>query len=594
MLKKLINFTVVFFIAYGFTIAQDEILVKADDFKITQTEFLKRFESTPRIQSISSINEQKEEFLLTLVAEKLWAVQTQNQKLQNDTNLELYLKNIEKMNVRDAYFKDEIENKVIITNEEINKEFQKYNSILYFNFLYSESRAEIDSLHLELINGITIDSLLQNRNEFEEQTTPVEVKYEQLDFDMEEVLFNLTDNEFTNPIKMNDGWVIYFLKIKKNIPIPNQQFSDVYNTVSKRLKSKKTKSLYEAFIKEFYKGKKANAVEEQFAVLANEIANSLSNIFELNTEVDEAILYYEDMLKIDKRIHSADVEKPLIRIQDKEISLRHFIHYLGFKNFKISKQNFSNLPFVLNNYIRDFIEMEFLSIAAYEKGYEKSPEIQEELSVWRNNYLAQLYKNNVVDSVKADFNKNYKSNSNIVTEVKVKEVSVNSLDDAKIIFDNIDSGLSLIDAANKMNLPKKETKLNGEDYVPIFQTGSFNETIDQMQIGEVIGPFTKSDGYSIIQLLDRRNVISDSLASLVKEQSLFETLEKVLESKTAELAKRNNISINNELLESLKISDVKMIVYRKFGFGGVLNAAPFVNLFYEWKETYDKLKDISL
>jgi hypothetical protein len=115
-----------------------------------------------------------------------------------------------------------------------------------------------------------------------------------------------------------------------------------------------------------------------------------------------------------------------------------------------------------------------------------------------------------------------------------------------------------------------------------------------MKIGEVIGPLNVSGGYSIIKLLDRREIKSDSLSQLLREQNLFNEMENVLEEKTAKLAVKNNIKFNFDSLNKVKVNDVRMIVYRKFGFGGALNAVPFVNQFYEWKSVYDKIKELSL
>ncbi len=574
---------------------QNNSLVDAENFSITKSEFIKRYELTPKVQSSIDGEKNKNDFLLTLIAEKIWANETRKAQIEITSDLKFYLNNIEKMFVRDAFFKDEIASKVIISNDEISKEMINYKTLLYFNFLFAESKMGIDSLYQLLKNNIPIDSIILKRPERLEQTSPIEVKYAQLDFEKEEILFGLEKGKFTKPIFMENGWVIYFLKDKKSIPLPNQKFSDVYREVSDRLKNKKTKKLYEDFIQEFYKGKKANAAEDQFIQLSNELKPLLNYKFNNNTSIkNEAILYYEDLLSIEKRIDPSTLEKPLINIGENQISLRAFIHYLGFQNFKIKKDNLQNINNVLNIYIKDFIKMEFLSIAAYEKGYDKLPEIKEELSIWEDNYLAQIYKNKIIDSVRTNFNKNYKPQNDLITEVKVKEITVDNLDQVNAIFDFIESGFTLENAAKKIGIKQTESKFNGIDYIPIFQTEGYQETLKDMKIGEIFGPFTTSSGYSIINLIDKHEIKSDSLSALVKEQNLFDELQKVLEVKTAELARENKISINNEILKSIKVSDVKMIVYRKFGFGGALNAAPFVNIFADWKEIYEKLKEISL
>jgi hypothetical protein len=146
----------------------------------------------------------------------------------------------------------------------------------------------------------------------------------------------------------------------------------------------------------------------------------------------------------------------------------------------------------------------------------------------------------------------------------------------------------------EININLKTPQFSSNEYIPLVRTGSYKEIISGMKIGEVIGPLNVSGGYSIIKLLDRREIKSDSLSQLLREQNLFNEMENVLEEKTAKLAVKNNIKFNFDSLNKVKVNDVRMIVYRKFGFGGALNAVPFVNQFYEWKSVYDKIKELSL
>jgi len=573
--------------------AQDNYLVKSDNFEILEEEFKVRFELTPKVKTGSDINEEKTNFLLTLAAEKLWVSEILAKGNYNKENLEQYLLNIERFYVRDAYFKDQIADKVVITNEEIQKELEYYRSIFYFNFLYSDNKSEIDSLYLELTKGISIDSLLINRDELKEQLSPVQVEYSQMNIEMEEKLFSLKISEFTNPIEVDNAWVIYQLRDKKSKGLSNQEFNDAYQKSSNRLREKKTKALYEIFIKDFYKDKKGRAEEKEFKLLVNKLSEVIQKKKE-NIDEKKIILYYEDILRINNDIENSILENPLLFVGEKEISLKEFIHYLAFKNFEIEKSNLANLPFVLNNYIRKFIELEFLYIEAKAKGYDNLPAVQKELEFWRDNYLAQLYKNEITASVKTEFEKNQNLNNDLVTEVKIIEAVTDDLGIVNKIFASIDSGNDFENTLKEININLKTPQFSSNEYIPLVRTGSYKEIISGMKIGEVIGPLNVSGGYSIIKLLDRREIKSDSLSQLLREQNLFNEMENVLEEKTAKLAVKNNIKFNFDSLNKVKVNDVRMIVYRKFGFGGALNAVPFVNQFYEWKSVYDKIKELSL
>jgi hypothetical protein len=67
-----------------------------------------------------------------------------------------------------------------------------------------------------------------------------------------------------------------------------------------------------------------------------------------------------------------------------------------------------------------------------------------------------------------------------------------------------------------------------------------------------------------------------------------------LENLAVELAEKNNVTINNELLNSLKLLNAQMIVYRYMGFGGRIQAYPYSSPFYKWKEKWEQKKKEAL
>jgi len=91
---------------------ESDVIAEANNSKITSDEFLKRFELTPRVRSSANIDTQKTHFLYTLIAEKLWAEEARSQNLDTMDSYKYYISNLEKLLVRDALFKREIEEKV--------------------------------------------------------------------------------------------------------------------------------------------------------------------------------------------------------------------------------------------------------------------------------------------------------------------------------------------------------------------------------------------------------------------------------------------------------------------------------------------------
>ena len=63
-----------------------------------------------------------------------------------------------------------------------------------------------------------------------------------------------------------------------------------------------------------------------------------------------------------------------------------------------------------------------------------------------------------------------------------------------------------------------------------------------------------------------------------------------LDELTAELAEKYNVTINNDLLNSLDLLNSQMVVYRYMGFGGRMQAFPYSSPFYKWREKWEQKK----
>ena len=74
---------------------------------------------------------------------------------------------------------------------------------------------------------------------------------------------------------------------------------------------------------------------------------------------------------------------------------------------------------------------------------------------------------------------------------------------------------------------------------------------------------------------------------------VFLNTENLYIDKTVSLAKKYGISVNSDVLNSIKVTNVEMMVYRILGFGGQITAVPFSQSFYKWKNWLPKsLKEL--
>jgi hypothetical protein len=151
----------------------------------------------------------RKEFLYSLIAEKLWSIEAAARGLDNIEEVKYSLETLKKLFVKDELYRQEVESKLVISNDELAKGLLRVARILYINIIISTDSAEINSLYKLLSNGADFDSLLKTRNEYQVQQKPLEVKLGSLDDELvEDIVFNLKEGEISEPIKSKEQWLI--------------------------------------------------------------------------------------------------------------------------------------------------------------------------------------------------------------------------------------------------------------------------------------------------------------------------------------------------------------------------------------------------
>ncbi|MCK7516462.1 MAG: hypothetical protein MZV64_01405 [Ignavibacteriales bacterium] len=126
----------------------DKSVARVGNLTISDQEFLERYEMTPGFNRHrkSTIESQKIEFLFSLIAEKLWALESINRGMDTTDVIKFTTESFTKMFVRDALFKKEIQEKSIASDQEVLEGLNKSTSKLYVNFLFSNDLEEINFL----------------------------------------------------------------------------------------------------------------------------------------------------------------------------------------------------------------------------------------------------------------------------------------------------------------------------------------------------------------------------------------------------------------------------------------------------------------
>lgn len=595
MKKNYIVF-LIYFSSLSVVLPQEKILAEIGDDFINTKEFIIRFELTPRINSSVDIDSQKTHFLYTIIAEKLWAKEAAALQLDTLSSYRYYISNLEKMLIRDLLFKEEIERKINISEEEINNELKKRSYRLVLNFLYSKSKREIDSLY-SLLSTTPIDSLLMGRFEKLEQLEPVKLTYGQMQNSIEDSLFNLNIGDYTKPIQTEIGWVIYYLREKSKLSAAKLgTLTEARMQASKNLLDRKKQKYMEEYLSQLLSDKVVNVDINLFKTLSERLITSLKFKYS-NKELESYYLYDEDIKKIIKTISEDSLNQNFIKFETDPISFEEFLYYLSFTNFKSSTLDSSLVESSLSTVIRNYIRDEIITREGYKLGLHNSEEVFSELKMWGDNYLSQYLRNtyNKTAEVSELELTNYISNiidSTIATKfVSVTEIKLQELDHVRDFLIEVESVGDVEQAISNIKFPGQSI-IKADSLVPLSSFGDLASIINNMSEDEIYGPVTRAEGYSILILheVEERELSAVEKNKLQidvnKELLYYKKLENILLDKTVELANKYEVKINTEVLKSIKVKDIPALIFRMYGFGGQTTAAPFINLFYNWFYRY--------
>jgi len=606
-MKFLLKIFLFVFVTFSSLFAQqeeDKIIAEIGPIKITVGEFKKRYEMIPQIgrHIKGRENHLKAEILYSIIAEKLWALESENLGFDSTDVMKLSFQNIKDMNLRDALYRKVILDKVEILPETINE--AKRRALYYLNtkFIHSMDENEINQISNKIKNGTSFDSILVKRQEYSLQTNNFyQVHFGQMSEIAENILFNLKLYEVSNPIKSPEGFYIFKLYSIENEIIKNEkQANNMIQKVNRVVEERANENLYQKFYKSFFPGRKVKTDGELFWSLSNKLIKTLEKrrILEDKKPNETVYLASEDFMQMKNDFGKDTLDLPFIFLENKSISLKQFLYAFAFEGFYSNFTEPNKIRAQLNSRVKRFIEQEFLTKEAQEEGLQNLPEVKEDIKMWRDNYLATLYKQTLFDSsrVSEEEIKEYyiksKSLGSVQTLINIIEISSKNLDDIVNTFDALDNGSDFRELAYA-NLKNKNIKPES-GLVTTTSMGEIGQIAKNLSVGDIYGPIEIEDKYVIFKLIDKQEdsiklpkEFNEIKAELKKELKGQKISNKMIEN-TVKLANKYGVTVNEKLLFNLPTTNYNMMVYRYMGFGGRLLAVPLTPTFIEWVEKWQK------
>jgi len=590
---------------------EEKVVAKVGNEEITEDVFLERYELTPQVNAamIGAEESLKSEVLYSIIAEKLWALEAEREGLSNSELMKTTYKTIEKMYVRDALYRKEILDKVELTNEYLTEAFKRNSKILKLTYLFSTGEEEINYLHSLLDEGVSFDSLLATRPEKTLQKEPYVVQYGQMDKNVEDSLYNLKIGNFTKPFKAPNGWYIFKLILTEEKIIENEKQAEAeQKNVLKIARQTIIDSLYEEYYSKFFANVEAKTNGELLLELSDKVLKILErkNKEETDSSGQKIFLGSEDLYKIESELGPDKLSEQFVVLDQQPLTLDEFIQELAFEKFSVDTVYADLIRGKLNLFVKRFIEHELFAREGYKRGYQNLPEVQRDLSMWKSYYLSDALRTKVADEIQVSDEEiqKYIDDSNIgdttTIEVKIIELLTDDLDVIKNVLEELDKGGDFKQLAMKYTLRQEAKNNDGElGFFPINQYGEIGRIAATLEIGQLYGPLQVPEGYSLFQLVDKKKEKNLTGIDFEKDKARIKNIIKSkrfsdeLIQKTVDLANKYGVSLNEELLKSIKVLNTTTIVYRNFGFGGRLLAVPMTIPNYLWVKPWQEQQKLN-
>jgi len=588
----------------SFSQNDENVVAQVGNEKITAKEFKVRFELSPYIPINKEIDTDsvKYDFLYSLIAEKLWAMDAEKMGIVKTKQFDFYFKPIEDLFVRDALFKQEVENKVTVSKSDLEKGINKSQFTQMVRFISSQDSVSIFEFHKQLKSITNIDSLIPLFNSIDD--TIIDVKFGDLDNEtIEDTIYSLKKGSFSNPFQVDNGWIIFYCRDNVFTPL-NLGDQQAIENIRKPIKRRKLEILFNEYRNNLLKGTNVKINPNTLFLLSNifwhrlkdkpPVVREENNYFELNEN---------DFQEIKTSLSEADLKSPLFNIKEKQILLYDLLSKVAYTGFSITQLDSNAVLSKLAYISKRFVEEQILTEEGYKKGYHLLPQVKSDLNLWRQKYLAQMYLVNTLDSIEVDeemlinFYNNQFVKSFSTSLVKLQMITLNDLDEIGIVLDKMNAGVEFSKIAEYFGKTDSLVNQNGEThFIPVSLLGDLSNTVSGMNINEIFGPIKRSNGYTILKLVEKTetndsmafayNEVKDQLRSTLRLKILTEKLNE----KTANLSIEKNVKIYNNVLDKITSTNIQMFVHRFMGFGGRMAGVPLLTPFSGWMNNEVKEK----
>jgi parvulin-like peptidyl-prolyl isomerase len=577
-------------------IDEGTVIARVGSAEITALEFRRRFELTPwpgksKIEFLDVI---KEQFLYAILAEKALSLEADASGYAEDPGVHMLMDRLERWYAKDYLYNDAVRKAIIVTEEDLRREMVRSQTVSFVSFLYFDSPAEAEIVWQSISAGTPFDRITIDIPDH--KVTNHEVDRNLTVPELLAVIDTLRPGEVAPPIATQYGYYIVKLERSHTNPlITESQFLSRKESLEKNIRTRLEKPYARRYADEVVGERELEVFGAGLRLVAVEFDRVLERKRVLNSSEQQLIMFDDldfDEILLALRTH---LDKPVMRVSSEILDIKEILDRL--RLFGVWLQKDPDIPLLpqLRGILEDLAVDEILAKEALSRNYLELPEVRSELAMWRSNFTSELYKRDLLQNLEVSDDElfrayeEHKERFRRPPLVKVREILVATQAEAHNILMQLDSGRDFGELARLHSRRTWAAEQNGDlGFFPATLYGNIGRVAAAMDIGERYGPIPVQEGFSVIELLDKREPDSDlnqpfeEVAESLNEVLLQEKQSSVLDMHINNLLDKYTFSIDYNALESVDVTPIQMFAIRHFGFGGNYPAVPILDRQIGW------------
>lgn len=570
--------------------------------KITDSEFRIRYELSPFISQKSGTNaeQRKSDFLFSLITEKLWYLEALSSGISESQLFRFYYQPVEDIHLRDALFKKEISDKVKLSADDVTKALMFAGTEVKTDVISGNDSAAIFYLYHELSGTtpekhdsvlVTFSSSGLSLNQF------TVVLGSMKDAEVEEYIFTLKQGECSYPVKSELGWTMFLVREKSSKPVDISNQSEV-NRIKEIIRNRKTLLKTGEYFSKLLSDVRIDINEQNFRYIAEAMYNKIKIRYPegIDTAEGKIILSDSDFRELLSEIPEQEIRRQLFTAGLNAVTILDFLSHTAFNELTFSSSGKAYVYQRLSNAVKTFVQSCILTDEARRQGLLQTESVQRDLALWKESMLAHFLKLSSLDSARAsdDEVKQYYDtdiyNDREQTYLNVQILTLAQLSEVEEALRRITEGTSFDQVTRSYGFTDPLADSAGMTGLkPAAVLGSIGTIAAGLELNELYGPVRRENGsYSLLMVKEKQRSSDAPVVDFEKDKEQLrrylaqKKITGFISEKTAELFKKYGVRVNEQLLSSVKTSDIYMFTHRLMGFGGRISAVPLLDNWADW------------